>query len=248
MQFFNQAQSLIGGQNSLTTGLVGSGLGALGGYGVGKVMDNVLTPTLRALLPKRRNPDGSQEEVIGRSHWAPALAMAGGAVGAVPGLVQAGTALATGNDPLSSYPWPKQAESQLSDETGALFVPSIPVDAFNRAVWASTVPNPFGTKSQWGDNTPSLQTPPAAAAVVSGLVSAAGAARNSDVVSPWDVAQVAARLAIGGGMGALAGAATGLAAGKILGGLAGLEPAGQQYLQQTGLWAGALGGIAQQLF
>jgi hypothetical protein len=239
--FFSYQQHLLGGPNALTTTLVGSGLGALGGYGVGKLLDHTVTPALRTVMPKSQD---DEEGLIGQSHWAPTLAALGAGVGAVPGVIRGGVALSNGYGVLDPYPWTKAAE----DATGALFIPSIPVDAFNHAIWSSMAPNPFGTKSQWGDNTPSLSTPPEAAAFASGLVGAAGAARNQATVSPWDVARVATQVAISGGMGALAGATTGLLAGKVLGALAGLTPSGQEYAKRTGLWAGLLGGLASKFF
>lgn len=252
--FFSSAQKelALGGPNALTTSLVGAGLGSLGGYTVGKVLDHTVTPLLRRIVPRPRGPNGEEQEMIGGSSLAPTLAIAGGALGAAPGIVRGGVAAANGHSPMSAYPWTKEAadfsQYHMNDPTGALFVPSIPVDAFNRAVWADTTPNPFGTKSQWGDNQQPLHTPPEAAAAISGLVGAAGAARGRDMVSPWDIASVATRAAISGGAGALTGAAAGLLAGKLLGALAGLTPAGQQYARQTGQWAGLISGLAAELF
>lgn len=252
---FNAVRGAIGNpQNSLTNTLVGSGLGALGGYGLGTAADMLVPRALRTILPKRLSGtarDDDEHELIGQSHWAPTLAVMGGLAGATPGLLQAGAAMSRGYPVTSAYPWTKSAEMPFENamnSTGAMFQPTIPVDAFNRAVWSNVMPNPFGTKSQWGTNEQDLFTPPQAAAVVSGLVSATGAAKRQHTVSPWDVAQVASQAAISGGMGAVMGAATGLMTGKILGALAGLTPAGQQYAQQTGLWAGLMRGVATKLF
>ena len=137
-----------------------------------------------------------------------------------------------------------------AEGAGALFIPSIPVDAFNRTVWSDVIqtPNPFGTKSGWGDNSQQMHTPPGVAAAVSGLVAGAGAMRGQQVVSPWDVAQVAARAGVNAGLGALAGAATGIVVGKTLGRLAGLTPVAQNYLRQSGAWGGALTNLVSTLF
>ena len=255
--FFSYAKNLLGGDNALTTTLAGSGLAALGGYGIGRVADAVVPSALRTIIPRPAgHPDDDKHELIGKSHWAPTLATMGAIGGALPGLVQMGAAASTGNSIMTPYPWLKSAEDAYEDmpfqeqmnSTGALFQPSIPVDAFNQAIWASSVPNPFGTKSRFGDNEQTLYTPPQTAAMIGGLVSATGAAKQKNTVSPWDVAQVATQAAISGGAGLVAGAATGLMAGKVLGALAGLTPLGQQYAQRTGMWAGLLNGLAQKLF
>jgi hypothetical protein len=127
--------------------------------------------------------------------------------------------------------------------TGAMFLQTIPVDAFNRAVWNDVryPPNPYGTRSPWGTNEQPMGTPPYAAAATSGLLAGASQAAQSDVVSPWQVGTAAA-------LGAGKGWATGLAAGKILGVLAGLKPAAQQQLQSAGLWGGLITGVANSLF
>jgi hypothetical protein len=250
--FFSYAQRVLGGPNALTTTLVGSGLGALGGYGVGTVLDHVLPASLQTIVPRPASGPGSDEDsphpYIAKSHWASTLGLMGGAAGAVPGLLRGSAAVSSGHSPLSAFPWRKEAEEDDLRGTGAMFTPSIPVDAFNQVIWANAMPNPFGTKSVWGDNDAQMYTPPQAAAIVGGLISATGAAKQQSHVSPWDVAQVAARAAISGGQGALAGAATGFLTGKVLGTLAGLTPAGQQYVQRTGLWAGLVSGIADKLF
>ena len=256
--FFSYAQKAIGGPNALTTTLAGSALAGAAGYGIGTVADAVIPSSLRAVLP-RHVPGGPQDQehemINGNSHWASTLGLMGAAAGAVPGLIRAGVASSAGHSILSPYPWtadlPKRASHPFEDamdSTGALFQPSIPVDAFNQAIWSNAIPNPYGTKSGWGDNDAPMFTPPRDAALIGGLVSAAGAGRQASHVSPWDVARVATQAAVRGGAGAFMGAATGLMAGKVLGGLAGLSPAGQQYAQQTGLWAGLISGLASKLF
>jgi hypothetical protein len=148
-------------------------------------------------------------------------------------------------------PVPKEAclEGELPDVlqkradggiTG-LFTPSIPVDAFNNAVWQDAIPNPYGTRSTFGDNSQRLGTPPQVAAVVTGLISGAGAARESSHVSPMDVAMAAGAAAGKGWLG-------GLVLGKTLGALAGLPPEGQERLKQVGLFGGMLTGAVRELF
>lgn len=249
---FHAMQAAIGGPNSLTTTLVGGALGAGAGYLGGRVLNAVVPRAARALLPRKpfgaTGPD-RDEIFTDETNLAPLMMTAGAALGAAPGLVRGYTALRNGQSPLSAYPWQLNPEFAKAAETaGAMFVPSIPVDAFNRAIWNDAAPNPFGTKSRWGDNDQPLHTPPNVATLTSGLVAAAGASRNSDMVSPWDIASVASNVMANGAMGAVYGSAGGLLAGKVLGALAGLSPAAQEYAQQTGLWAGALTGVTKALF
>ena len=258
---FNLAQRAVGGPNALSTTLVGGALGGLGGYGLGYLYDKTVPRTLKRLVGKNTRSmvgkDGrpivdEMDDVIDEdgSNMAAVLGTLGAAGGSAFGLGRGYTAATQGHSILSPYPW-TNADPQFqkaSEATGGLFVPSIPVDAFNRAVWNSTSPNPFGTKDRFGDNEQPMYTPPFVAASMGGVVSAAGAARGSNYVSPWDVAQVVSHAGINAGLGGLAGSATGLLAGKVLGALAGLTPGAQQYLQQTGLWAGALTGLAKSIF
>ena len=256
---FGQYGQFLGGPSSLTTTLLGAGLGGLGGWSAGRIADKVVPGTLRKLLPKQY---GDQIE---DTSWTPLLTGLGAGVGAMPGLGQASMAVMNGANPLSAYPWNNKygsivhPDSPVNDfnweeldaqfeknaeAAGGLFVPSIPVDAFNRAVWSNANPNQFGTRDAFGDNERTMHTPPPVASAITGLVSTAGLMTGKPTVSPWDVAQVAANVAQGG----LTGLAVGIVAGKTLSALAGAPPAMQQYLQQTGTWAGALTGLVQQVF
>jgi hypothetical protein len=136
-----------------------------------------------------------------------------------------------------------EAQKQAAEkfQTGDLFTPSIPVDAFNNAVWNDVWQNPFGTKSTFGDNDQTLRTPPQVAALVSGVVSGAGAARDASHVSPWDVGVSAASAA---GKGWLAG----LLFGKTVGTLAGLSQETQKKIQDIGIWSGLLTGVTKAVF
>lgn len=106
--------------------------------------------------------------------------------------------------------------------TGGLSQPSIPVDAFNRAVWR----DPY--------------TPLPVRATLSGMLSGASELTDRNFVSPLDVG----RIAVGMGTGSVSG----MVLGKVLGSLAGLRPEAQKTLQQAGLWAGAIRGAAPMLF
>jgi len=137
----------------------------------------------------------------------------------------------------------KQADEMGIGATGAMFTPSIPVDAFNNVVWndVHSAPNPFGTQGPWGDQSQPMRTPADIAAAASGAVAAAGAMRGSTHVSPWDVAMVAGTAAGKGYLG-------GMVLGKTVGALAGLSPAGQQQVRQLGMWGGLLTGAVRATF
>ena len=233
-------QKLLGGPNSLTRTLAGGALGGLAGYATGSVYDSIAPKVFR------------QGETNARG----ALALAGAGVGAIPGLTNAAVAAMNNQSPLSNYPWDAVAKDfdvpadlpKLAADAGSMMVPSIPVDAFNKVVWSDVNQNAFGSKSSWGDNSQPMSTPPSAAAAVSGLLAATGAARDSDFVSPWDVAKTVAHLGVNAGIGGLAGLATGAAVGKTLSILAGLSPSTQSLLRSTGTWAGMMTGIAKQVF
>jgi len=238
---FDAPQKLMGGPTPLSSMLVGGLLGSGLGYAGGKLIEH--------FLPEDQFEPGA----LSRS-----LALTGGLAGAAPGAWWwSGNARSDLPDVhgalqglMSQYPYrpqdfPKGAadvQERHRDPTG-LFARTIPVDAFNRAVWndVSQAPNPYGTKSPWGDNTQPLTTPPPVAAAATGIVSGVGALTGQTHVSPWEVGLAAASTA---GKGYL----TGMVFGKALGFLAGLSPQAQQTLQRTGLWAGALTGAVETLF
>jgi hypothetical protein len=137
----------------------------------------------------------------------------------------------------------KQASSGGSTGLDGTLMETIPVDAFNATVWNDVAMSQsrFGSKSTWGNNEQRLGTPPASAAAIAGILAGAKTLTGKEMVSPWDIAASSAIHGIGG-------FASGLVAGKILGGLAGLRPESQQQLQRAGLWGGLITGAAQQLF
>lgn len=214
------AQAAIGGPNGLTSaivnGVIGSGLGYAGGW------------LAERLAPGDRLDEGELRRTG---------ALLGGALGAAPGLWR----YSAENRPAVNR-WLGKAAA-ADGATGAMFLPRIPVDAFNRAIW-NDVGNPanaFGSRSPWGPADQPLGTPPFAAAAASGLLAGTARAVGSPVVSPW---QVAAAAAVGAGKGWAAG----LVAGKVLGALAGLQPADQAALQRAGVWGGLITGVANTLF
>lgn len=229
--------------SSLAGGLLGAGLGYVGGAAA------------EHLLPR---------SVIERGRLRKLTALAGGALGAAPG-VALGLSSGSFTDPNPLMGGPRDVPADLADDldpandrawgldklataveglelvlggvevepmmkaaadvggAGGLFVPTIPVDAFNRVVLA----DPFA--------------PPALAAATVGLVTAADQAKGGlGVVSPWDITRVAV------GMGA--GLSQAYLGGKVLGALAGLTPAAQRQLQAAGTVAGALKAVVPGLF
>lgn len=121
-----------------------------------------------------------------------------------------------------SDPEPEFVKAAIG-EGGGLFMPSIPVDLFNRAV----LTDPFAT--------------PQLMAATVGMTEAANQARGGfGIISPYDLAR------IGVGMGA--GLAQAYLGGKVLGALAGLTPQAQKRLQQTGAFAGAIKAVVPGLF
>jgi hypothetical protein len=247
---FHSLQEAMGGPNALTTVLGGAALGGVAGAGLAHGYKRVAKPVLNTLFPGQFDVD--------ESNVVPLMTTLGAGLGMAPGMLRSFVGLNNGHGPLSPYPWSATKVAELvsprwaksADAAGALFAPRIPVDAFNRAIWSDALspPNPFGTRGAFGSADAPLHTPPQVAAQLSGVVSAAGAMTGRDVVSPWDIARLAGSAAVNAGGSALAGSIAGLAAGKLLGALAGLTPAAQQSMRQTGLWAGALSGVARTLF
>lgn len=199
--------NILGGPSPLSATIGGGLLGAGLGYGAGTLLEH--------LFPERYVERGKARRAFG---------ILGGLAGAAPG-VWYGAANYRNNLPLFSKASEDLTEL-LSDETdinnqfktaieklGAEdYSPVIQTDAFNNIIWSS--------------NDPYTSTPLRAAA--SGLVTGAGAIRQSDWVSPMDIA----RIAQGGYMG--------LRFGRAAGALFGLKPQVQDKLMEMGAWTGVL--------
>ena len=254
-------QTAIGGPNGLTAALVNGLIGGGLGYGAGWLADQ--------FLPEEHFQKGSLPLTLGLT----GAGIGGGVGLWQHSAEQRAKSLPPGSTGVPYYPlpphvpvWGRDKHSPLKGlpgmppkigsvnprlykaaqefgNTGAMFTPNIPVDAFNRTIWNDVryPPSAFGARSPWGDNGQPMGTPPYAAAATSGLLAGASQAAQSHYVSPWQVGTAAA---IGAGKGWV----TGLAAGKVLGALAGLRPESQQKLQDVGLWGGLITGVANSLF
>ena len=217
----------------LTSGLLGGGLGYLGGaLGEAVIPDSVLEP---GKLRKRT-------ALLG--------ALAGAAGPAYLGTVGMRNNKEEGKSPFKAWVEPnvffgaqkkaihkayaaikaktndesiEEAVKQAFEATDTLHIPSIPVDAFNRAV----INDPYTSLP--------LQV------ATAGLMEAANQSKgNVGLISPFDIARV--------GIGMGAGLTQAYLGGKVLGALAGLTPGAQKTLQQAGMFAGALKAVVPGLF
>lgn len=205
----NQFNGMFGGPTPLAASLAGGLLGAGLGYGAGYVGEKVLGPKIVEPGVMRRR-----------------AAMLGGAVGTLPGIylgsLGARLNAQDGKPAMEAFVQPNVLFGKQAS-AGGFFDASIPVDAFNRAVWQDPL------------------TPASVQALAAGAVNAA--AQSADrpwFISPFDVGRIA--VGMGGGL------VSGMIAGKVFGALAGLTPAAQKVVQQTGMWAGALQQAVPLLF
>lgn len=114
-----------------------------------------------------------------------------------------------------------------------LFAPVINVPQFNQAAWGDV---------QRGLSSNNFQqfTPPQYAAATTGLMTGISTAKNSPIIRPVDVIRGIASAGVG--------LATANVAGRALSALAGLTPAGQEKLQDIGLWGGMMHAIVPTMF
>jgi hypothetical protein len=233
---FNFGNKVLGGPTPLSNGIVsGLMLGGLG-YGTGALAENLFPERYLARGKLRKN-----------------LALAGLAAGAGLGLNNAYAtsqktrqgllkSLITRNDmPVQLLPGSEKV-GFMYDNAAALFAPTVAVPQFNAAVW-NDVQNNFPTNS--GFNVPTAgpfpsYTPPAYAAAAAGLMSGISMAQRSPIIRPVDVIRGIASAGVG--------LATANVAGRALSAMAGLTPAGQQKLQDMGLWSGMMHAIIPSIF
>jgi hypothetical protein len=237
-----------GGPRPLTNTLIGAGLGALLGTGVGTVAE--------WLAPE----DTFNENALKRRG-----ALLGAALGAVPGLYQTFDNAMAGYGPWSSwpqpYPPPPPTPEQLGAVGGGAMIPinwhkdnlgqfksnkssaalsqavvqvyKLAAEQVKRAeapLWPFAPIIPVDPMQRMIMMDP--MTPMNIRAGASGLLEAASTVRGSPLVSPSDIA----RIAIHCGAGRMVGNWT----GRMLGVLAGLTPNAQKRLQDAGEWAGML--------
>lgn len=212
--------------NAIVSGLALGGLG----YGVGSLAEQIF-PDRYLERGRLRNP----------------LAIAGLLAGAGIGAANAGEThrqllkfdpnhnywkswITDNNTPLS----PVTEKQSFEDNTFTnLHVPTIPVDAFNRAVWAD---------ASKGYNQAGIvdHTSPQFAAATTGLMRGIASQARSPIISPATVIHSLASAGVG--------LATANIAGRTIGALAGLTPAAQDKIQDTGLWAGMLHTVIPPVF
>jgi hypothetical protein len=113
-----------------------------------------------------------------------------------------------------------------------LYSPTVSVPQFNSAAW-----NDVQRGMAYGYQN---HTPPQFAAATTGLMTGISTNNRSPIIRPIDV--------IHGIASAGVGLATANVAGRALSALAGLTPAGQNKLQDMGLWGGMMHAIVPQLF
>ena len=220
------------GPTPLSNAIVSSlALGGLG-YGVGTLAEQIF-PDRYLERGRLRNP----------------LAVAGVLAGAGIGAANAGEtqrqlqkfypdygywrSWVTDNNTPIPPPAASEKTSQFAGSFTNLGAPTIPVDAFNRAVWADA--------SKGYDQTGIVEhTSPPIAAATTGLMRGFAAQARSPIISP---ATVITGLASAG-----VGLATAHIAGRTIGALAGLSPGAQEKIQDVGLWAGMLHTVIPPLF
>jgi len=115
-----------------------------------------------------------------------------------------------------------------SFNSSGLYTPMIPVQQFNQAVWQDAQRGMVNGFQQ--------HTPPAFAAATTGMLNGLSVGTRSPIIRPVDV--------INGIASAGVGLATAHVAGRALSALAGLTPAGQEKLQDLGLFGGMMHAIA----
>lgn len=232
-QTFDFMNNALGGPTPLSNGIVsGLMLGGLG-YGAGALAEN--------LFPERY----VQRGVLRRN-----LALAGLAGGA--GLA-ANNAYATSRKMRQGF-WKSMVTpnntsvpllpgeekvgflnnigGQFPNDPGALFAPTISVPQFNQTTWNDVQAGMYTGNQRF--------TPPAYGAAATGLMSGISAAQNSPIIRPIDV--------INGIASAGVGLATAHIAGRALSALAGLTPAGQEKLQDMGLWGGMMHAVIPTIY
>lgn len=205
--------------NPLSSMLAGGMLGAGAGYGMGWLGEHIL-------------PEHWQRGRLRRT-----AAILGGLGGAIPGALWMYANHATGKSPLAGpiYNGPPMKNAHFKEAllAGAGEIGDLPlIDAreFNENIWRNPNVAPYIP----------VATRAAASGLLAGAAHLAEDSRPSNMVSPFDVARLAA------GMGS--GYMSGLAVGKTLGLLTGMPQETQDFLKNTGMYAGIVKTIVPKAF
>ena len=221
------ANKLMGGPTPLSNAIVSGILLGGAGYGAGALAEN--------LLPSQYFEPGRLRKPLGLVGLLAGLGV--GHLGA------SGTSKALNRGYMKSWitnnktEIPQAAQPKVAfaaDLNTGLYAPSIPVDAFNRAVWADSSTGYNQTGIVPGHTSPQI------AAATSGIMRGVASQMRSPIVSPANVINTLASAGVG--------LATASLAGRTIGALAGLTPAAQTKIQDAGLWAGMLHAVIPPVF
>ena len=218
------ANRMLGGptplSNGIVTGLLAGGLG----YGAGALAEQ-LFPERYVARGKLRRTLGAVGALTGVGLGLNNAYVNGRATGTntLRGLFTSNSAT-----PISEY----VKESFDSFNQPRLHTPFINVPQFNNAVWSDV-----GRGAANGFQT---HTPPQYGAAMTGMMSGLSAQHQSPIISPMTVIRGIASAGVG--------LATANIAGRALSALGGLTPAGQNKLQDMGLWGGMMHAIVPTLF
>ena len=217
------------GATPLSNGIVSSlMLGGLG-YGAGTLAEQ--------LFPERYVERGTLRKNLGLAGVAAGLGLGANNAYATSRKLRQGffkSLVTPNNTPVERLPVDeKQGFDAFNPAySNSLFAPIVDVPQFNTSAWNDA------RLAQYTGNP--MFTPPAYAAAATGLMSGISTAQRSPIIRPVDV--------INGIASAGVGLATANVAGRALSAMAGLTPAGQQKLQDMGLWGGMMHAIVPTIF
>jgi hypothetical protein len=227
---FDFGNKMLGGPTPLSNAIVSGLMLGGAGYGAGALAEN--------LFPERYLERGRLRRTLG---------LTGLGAGALLGVNNAyANSRRTGDGFLKSlvtrHDGPLPAEKAGFDGSGAFFNPGMS----DSGLYAPTVSVPQFNQAAWSDVNKGMRTglpqftPPAYAAATTGLLAGLSTAQRSPILRPVDVIRGIASAGVG--------LATANIAGRALSALAGLTPAGQEKLQDMGLWGGMMHAIVPTLF
>ena len=222
---WNTGNAMLGGptplSNGLMTGLLAGGLG----YGAGTLAEQ--------FFPERYLERGKLRRTLGLMG-----ALTGVGVAGVNSYANARAlrtsmlrGLLTNNKTPVVYPYEAKM-TKKSFSNNPLFAPTVSVPQFNSAAWQDVN---MGMYRGFQNH-----TPPQYAAAATGLMTGISTNRQSPIIRPVDVIRGIASAGVG--------LATATVAGKALSAMAGLTPAGQNKLQELGLWGGMMHAVVPSLF